>query len=189
MYLPAQSFFASRIQGGRQTGGDADSGYDIIDSIIQWFARIFAPLRSWFAELFSKFGSFVTEEYRKSLTFLLDVVHAANGLLKQHPYWSLSISLLISFGPWILLLPFFLIQAVFFVILGLLGFGVAGITGALYQSFCYGGHTPADSLFAVLQSTGTHYNVGTASNWFLLIVRVFAGVMAAYILFGIILVE
>lgn len=47
MYLPAQSFFASRIQGGRQTGGDADSGYDIIDSIIQWFARIFAPLREY----------------------------------------------------------------------------------------------------------------------------------------------
>lgn len=92
----------------------------------------------------------MTEEYRKSLTFLLDVVHAANGLrqsskrhdprdiltknspVKQHPYWSLSISLLISFGPWILLLPFFLIQAVFFVILGLLGFGVAGITGGMH---------------------------------------------------------
>ena len=58
-----------------------------------------------------------------------------NFIVKQHPHWSLLVSLLIFLGPWILLLPLFLLQAVFFVILHILGFGVAGITGGMDSSY------------------------------------------------------
>ena len=87
----------------------------------------------------------MAEEYRKSLDFLMKVVHAANEprksskcrnkniltigpQVKQHPYWSLFISLLVFLGPWILLLPLFLIQAAIFLLLNIVGFGAAGIT-------------------------------------------------------------
>ena len=89
-------------------------------------------------------------EYRKSLDFLVKVAHAANEprklskcrnpfknhcsdhhdhcTVKQHPYWLLFISLLVFLGPWILLLPLFLMQAAFVLVLNIIGFGAAGIT-------------------------------------------------------------
>lgn len=128
--------------------------------------------------------------------------------VKQHPYVALLLSFLVFLGPWILLLPLFLLQATFFVVLYILGFGLSGIIGgksaltligapalirktegspaALYQSFCYGGHTPSSSLFAMMQSTGTQYNVGTASSWVLVCIRVLAGIIGVYVLVGII---
>jgi len=194
MYLPAKDLLVSKI--GIQTDGDTDpSGYEIVDAIVQWFVNVFQQLRSWFvglpelgprfAEAFSNLGSFIAEEYRKSLEVLGNVAHAANEPLTQHPYWSLFISLLVFLGPWILLLPLFLIQTV----ISLVGFGAAGITAASFQSIVYGGHTPSASLFAMLQSIGMRYNVGTISNGVLLVMRVIAGVVAAYIVFGVILVE
>jgi len=186
MYLPTQ--LASRLG-----VGGADPDYGVIDDIVQWFVRAFEQLWSRLSKLFSKLGPFVVEEYHKTLAFFLDVAHAANEPLKQNPYLALFISMLVFIGPWILLLPLFLIQIVFFLVLSILGFGVAGITGgspaALYQSLCYGGHTPAGSVFAMLQSTGTGYNVGTASNWVLAVIRIISGMVAAYVLFGILLVD
>ena len=63
-----------------------------------------------------------------------------------------------------------------------------GSPAALYQSLCYGGHTPAASVFAMLQSAGTHYNVVTVPNTLLLVIRLLAAVLATYILISFILV-
>lgn len=144
----------------------------------------------WVADLFARLGHFIAEEYTKASEWFIPVGHAAIELLRQHPHAALFIALLIFIGPWILLLPLFLLQAFFFVVLYVLGFGLSGIVGgspaALYQSFCYGGHTPSSSIFAMLQSTGTYYNVGTASNWLLLAIRIMAGVLGLYVLIAII---
>lgn len=70
--------------------------------------------------------------------------------------------------------------------LTVIGFGVSGIVGgspaALCQSFCYGGHTPAASVFACLQSTGASYNGFTVSNVVLVFIRVLAGLVAVYMI-------
>jgi hypothetical protein len=55
-----------------------------------------------------------------------------NSMVKEHPYFALSVSLLIYIAPWILILPLFLIQVVFLLVLGILGFGVAGVTGGTH---------------------------------------------------------
>ncbi|KAF8073999.1 hypothetical protein FPV67DRAFT_1650734 [Lyophyllum atratum] len=164
---------------------------------------------------FPQLGHFIAENSAKVADWLISVAHAANepcelvilvpgdpGLgsaklirrlppVKQHPYTALSISFFIFLGPWILLLPLFLMQAFFFVVLSVLGFGLSGIVGgspaALYQSLCYGGHTPSSSIFAMLQSSGTHYNVGTVSSPVLLGIRVVAGVVGLYVLIAIIM--
>ena len=41
MYLPAKSFLASRI--GKPIE-DEETGYEIIDAIVQWFASVFSQL-------------------------------------------------------------------------------------------------------------------------------------------------
>jgi hypothetical protein len=41
----------------------------------------------------------------------------------------------------------------------------------------------------MLQSTGIRYNVGTASNWVLAVIRIISGMVAVYVLFGILLVD
>ncbi|KAK0462076.1 uncharacterized protein EV420DRAFT_1528769 [Desarmillaria tabescens] len=88
------------------------------------------------------------------------------------------------------LVTFFRDQGVFFIVLTVIGFGVSGIVGgspaALYQSFCYGGHTPAASVFACLQSTGMSYNGFTVSNVVLVIIRVLAGLVAVYMILSMI---
>lgn len=58
----------------------------------------------------------------------------------------------------------------------------------MYQSLCYGGHTPAASVFAMLQSAGTHYNAVTVPNIVLLVIRLLAVVLATYIVIFVILV-
>ncbi|GLB38682.1 hypothetical protein LshimejAT787_0505470 [Lyophyllum shimeji] len=136
-------------------------------------------------------GNFIAKHYLKALEWLASVGHAVTEPLRQHPYKALFWCLLTFLGPWILLLPLLLLQAFFFVVLLILGFGLGGIIGgspaALFQSFCYGADTPANSLFAMLQSTGTHYNVATVSSGVLLTIRVLAGVLGLYVLVWIIL--
>jgi hypothetical protein len=57
-----------------------------------------------------------------------------NFIVEQYPYQSLFTSLLIFVGPWILLLPLFLLQAVFSLVLVLVGFGKDGVTRGKYPS-------------------------------------------------------
>ncbi|KAF8881190.1 hypothetical protein CPB85DRAFT_1340609 [Mucidula mucida] len=87
------------------------------------------------------------------------------------------------------MVPLVLLHGLFFIVLTILGFGVAGIVGgspaALWQSFCYGGHTPAHSVFSCIQSTGMSYNKFTASNWVLAVIRCAAGAVAVYVLVSI----
>ncbi|KAK0504345.1 hypothetical protein EDD18DRAFT_1099542 [Armillaria luteobubalina] len=110
--------------------------------------------------------------------------------VKENPRLTLIISIIIFFGPWILLIPLFIIQGAFFLVLTIIGFGVSGIVGgspaALYQSLCYGGHTPAASVFAFLQSTGASYNGFTVSNVVLTFIRVLAGLVTVYMILSMI---
>ncbi|KAF5377961.1 hypothetical protein D9615_006702 [Tricholomella constricta] len=174
----------------------------LIDVILEWFKKLYARLEhlfaekypvvlQWFGKVFAQLGHFLAIAWDKTSEWLLFVPYAANELFKAHPYIVLSISWLIFLGPWILVIPLFLLQAFFFIVLHALGFGLSGITGgspaALYQSFCFGGHTPANSLFAMLQSMGTHYNVGTVSHWVLAVIRIVSGAIGLYVLLAIIL--
>ncbi|KAJ6464670.1 hypothetical protein C8R47DRAFT_69798 [Mycena vitilis] len=106
--------------------------------------------------------------------------------LKTHPYTALIVSASIFLGPQIFLLPLFILQALLFLLLAVIGFGTGGIDGgspaARYQSMCYGGNTPASSLFAILQSIGTKYHAVTLGNWVLAIVRLGAGLVFVYVL-------
>ncbi|KAK0445692.1 hypothetical protein EV421DRAFT_284314 [Armillaria borealis] len=118
------------------------------------------------------------------------VFYPLDSILQANPRLTLIISIIIFFGPWILLIPLFIIQGAFFIVLTIIGFGVSGIVGgspaALYQSFCYGGHTPAASVFACLQSTGASYNGFTVSNVVLVLIRVLAGLVAVYMILSMI---
>ncbi|KAG6812296.1 hypothetical protein H0H92_003469 [Tricholoma furcatifolium] len=51
----------------------------------------------------------------------------------------------------------------------------------IYKAFCYGEHTPANSVFILLQSTGTHYNAGTSDSRILLAIRLLAGAVGIYV--------
>ncbi|KAK0187721.1 hypothetical protein F5146DRAFT_1141188 [Armillaria mellea] len=118
------------------------------------------------------------------------VFYPLDSILQANPRLTLFISIIIFFGPWILLIPLFIIHGAFFIVLTVIGFGVSGIVGgspaALYQSFCYGGHTPAASVFACLQSTGTSYNGFTVNNVLLTFIRVLAGLVAVYMILSMI---
>lgn len=50
-----------------------------------------------------------------------------------------------------------------------------GSRTARHQSLCYGGNTPASSLFAILQSIGMKYHAVTLGSWILATVRLGAG--------------
>ncbi|KAG5646029.1 hypothetical protein DXG03_004631 [Asterophora parasitica] len=176
----------------------------------EWILPIFYTTIEWLKEAGPKLGTFLGHSrsepalmwhaWELEVHFLitgykewiLPVLHAANKPLQKNPYAALFIAFLIFLGPWILLVPLFLLQSFVFIVLHALGFGISGITGgspaALYQSFCFGGHTPANSVFAMLQSMGTYYNVGTVSNMVLVVIRLVAGAIGLYVLFGIILV-
>ncbi|KAF8904812.1 hypothetical protein CPB85DRAFT_1437651 [Mucidula mucida] len=52
-----------------------------------------------------------------------------NALLLANPYVTLAISTLVFIGPWILIVPLVLLLGLFFIVLIILGFGVAGIVG------------------------------------------------------------
>ncbi|KAJ7069157.1 hypothetical protein C8F01DRAFT_1111704 [Mycena amicta] len=107
--------------------------------------------------------------------------------LNDHPITALIVSGTIFLGPQILLLPIFLIQLVFLVILAIIGFGTSGIVAgspaAAYQSLVYGGMTPAGSMFAIFQSIGMKYNLVTLSNWVFAVVRLVAGSVFVYVLY------
>ncbi|KAJ6453070.1 hypothetical protein C8R45DRAFT_1039414, partial [Mycena sanguinolenta] len=111
--------------------------------------------------------------------------------IKEHPQITVIVSAFIFLGPQILLFPLLVIQAIFLFLLAIIGFGARGIVGgspaANYQSLCYGGNTPASSLFAILQSIGMKYHAVTLSNWVLAIIRLLAGVIFVYTVLGMIL--
>ncbi|KAJ7813438.1 hypothetical protein B0H13DRAFT_2141984 [Mycena leptocephala] len=122
------------------------------------------------------------------INWLADAAITASQPLKAHPHAALVVSASIFLGPQILLLPLFILQAVFFLLLTILGFGASGVVGgspaARYQSLCYGGNTPASSLFAILQSIGMKYHALTLSNWVVATIRLVAGLVFIYVVLG-----
>ncbi|PBK97263.1 hypothetical protein ARMGADRAFT_631572 [Armillaria gallica] len=148
------------------------------------FNRTLEKVLQWIQTALVASKDFLVGFFRDQVFYPLD------SILQANPRLTLIISIIIFFGPWILLIPLFIIQGVFFVVLTIIGFGVSGIVGgspaALYQSFCYGGHTPAASVFACLQSTGASYNGFTVSNVVLTLIRVLAGLVAVYMILSMI---
>ncbi|KAK0202147.1 hypothetical protein DFS33DRAFT_1055579 [Desarmillaria ectypa] len=57
------------------------------------------------------------------------VFYPLDAILQANPRLTLIISIIIFFGPWILLIPLFIIQGAFFIVLTIIGFGVSGIVG------------------------------------------------------------
>ncbi len=52
-----------------------------------------------------------------------------SSIVLANPYVTLAISTLVFIGPWILIVPLVLLLGLFFIVLIILGFGVAGIVG------------------------------------------------------------
>ncbi|KAK0445693.1 hypothetical protein EV421DRAFT_284407 [Armillaria borealis] len=126
--------------------------------------------------------------------FLINQVFYPLGtILQANPRLALFISIIIFIGPWIILIPLILIlaplvliQEVYVLVLTVLGFSVSGITcgspTALFHSFCYDEDTTPGALFAYLQTAGATYQVSTARNPVLLVIRVVAWVVVVYII-------
>ncbi|KAJ7456724.1 hypothetical protein B0H11DRAFT_223198 [Mycena galericulata] len=172
MYLPNDVWTSPQFD---------DRSPTIIEAIAQWFSDVFTAVVKWLNKAFTATLDWINDNWP-------DAANAAVQPLKEHPRVALLISALIFLGPQILLLPLLILQGVFLLVLTLLGFGVQGIIGgspaAGYQSLCYGGNTPAASLFAILQSIGMKYHVVTLGNWVLAIVRLLAGLVFLYVVLG-----
>ncbi|KAK0221502.1 hypothetical protein IW262DRAFT_1374306 [Armillaria fumosa] len=121
------------------------------------------------------------------------VFYPLGTMLQANPRLALFISITIFIGPWIILVPLILIlapliliQEAYVLVLTVLGFNVSGIAcgspATLFHSFCYDEDTTPGSLFAYLQTAGEIYQVNTARNPFLLVIRVVAWVVAVYII-------
>ncbi|KAJ7163473.1 hypothetical protein C8R43DRAFT_989752 [Mycena crocata] len=181
-------------------GGDPDNHFDkLYKAIVQWILNAFtaainwlkAALKTavnWIKTAWMAAVAWIHDTWPQIVTWLTATAATASQPLKEHPHVALATSGLVFLGPQILLLPLVLIQSVFLLLLTVIGFGVSGIVGgspaARYQSLCYGGNTPASSLFAILQSLGMKYNIVTLSNWYLAIVRLLAGFLFVYVVVG-----
>ncbi|KAK0487791.1 hypothetical protein IW261DRAFT_1449883 [Armillaria novae-zelandiae] len=121
------------------------------------------------------------------------VLYPLGTILQANPRLALFISIIMVIGPWIILIPLILIlapliliQEAYILVLTVLGFNVSGITcgspATLFHSFCYDEDTTPGSLFAYLQTAGAIYQVNTARNPFLLVMRVVAWVVAVYMI-------
>ncbi|KAJ7716316.1 hypothetical protein B0H14DRAFT_3012976 [Mycena olivaceomarginata] len=159
---------------------DGDDYYTLIAG---WAATVLA----WFKESFTVVAKWIHDTIPVIAAWLVDASATASQPIKEHPHTALVVSGFIFLGPQILLLPLMIIQAVFLLILAILGFGASGVVGgspaARYQSLCYGGNTPASSLFAILQSIGMKYHTVTLSNWVLATIRLLAGLFV-YVALG-----
>ncbi|KAJ7133472.1 hypothetical protein C8R44DRAFT_24003 [Mycena epipterygia] len=195
-----------------------DSATICIDLFSQYnhFAKIFAAIARWLSSAFSAVIAWVKHAFAAAVdwtrdtlpivyAWLLDAAATASQPVKAHRHAVLLASALIFLGPQIILLPLLILQAVFFMLLAVVGFGVNGIVGgalhilshcrlahnvctgslaARYQSLCYGGNTPASSIFAIFQSIGMKYHAVTLSHWVLAIIRLLAGFLFVYVVLG-----
>ncbi|KAJ7621875.1 hypothetical protein DFH06DRAFT_767353 [Mycena polygramma] len=164
--------------------GNSGNG-DRYTIIVRWVSHTWAVLLAWLKKASTATMNWINDALPVVAAWMTEALQP----LKAHPHIALIVSASIFLGPQILLLPLFILQAVFFLLLAVIGFGAGGIVGgspaARYQSMCYGGNTPASSLFAILQSIGTKYHAVTLGNWVLAIVRLGAGLVFVYVLLGI----
>jgi len=191
LWDPSQSassyVFLQTYSGG---GDDASNRFtEIIEAIARWVSKAFAASVNWLNNIFTAAFTWIHDTAVPAVgTWLADAATTASELLMQHPIVALITSALVFLGPQVLMLPLLILQGIFLLVLTLLGFGVHGIVGgspaAAYQSLCYGGNTPAASLFAILQSIGMKYHVVTLGNWGLAVVRLLAGVVFVYVVLG-----
>ncbi|KAF7373688.1 hypothetical protein MSAN_00579800 [Mycena sanguinolenta] len=159
-------------------------GDDWYTTFARWISRIWAVLVAWLKAIFSPIVKWVYDIFPVFLTWLGNALFSAAQPIKDRPLIFAIVSGVIFLGPQILLLPLIIIWAVFLLLLGIIGFGrrgpVRGSFAAKFQSFFYGGNTPACSLFAMLQSIGMKYHAVTLSNRFLAIIRLIAGLIFVY---------
>ncbi|KAJ7028438.1 hypothetical protein C8F04DRAFT_1265971 [Mycena alexandri] len=191
MYLPAsipnpqQSTFA-QIHAWRYLagGGNADAD-DYFAAIWHWVLKVGPVIASWFKNFFASAVNWGRETWPSVAAWIAEAATSASEPIKAHPHVFLLTSAFIFLGPQILLLPLFILQAIALLFLTVIGFGARGIVGgspaARYQSLCYGGNTPASSLFAILQSIGMKYHIITLGNWVLAVVRLLAGMLFVYV--------
>ncbi|KAJ6622564.1 hypothetical protein B0H10DRAFT_2013309 [Mycena sp. CBHHK59/15] len=184
-----QSGLVSDLFSGHSGGAEKDSQFtNLLKVIAQWVADTFAAIGAWFPRAWAATMQWGAGVASVALAGLCDAGAAVDRPLQAHPLWALACSGMIFLGPQLLILPLLIVQGAFFIVLTFLGFGISGIIGgspaALYQSLCYGGNTPASSLFAIMQSLGTQYHAVTLSNWVLAIIRLLAGVVFVYVVLG-----
>ncbi|KAJ6585550.1 hypothetical protein B0H19DRAFT_424070 [Mycena capillaripes] len=151
-----------------------------------WVSNVWAAVMTWFKKVFEVVMKWTHETIPVVTAWLTDAMTSASQPIKEHPHATLIISASIFLGPQILLLPLLILQGIFFLLLSMIGFGASGIVGgspaARYQSLCYGGNTPASSLFAIFQSIGMKYHIVTLSNWVLAMIRLLAGLVFVYVM-------
>ncbi|KAJ7490642.1 hypothetical protein FB451DRAFT_1220570 [Mycena latifolia] len=176
------------------TGGGDDGPYDhfanIYAVIIHWISHTSGVVVNWLKNAFAFVGKWAHDTMPVVGAWLADAASTTSQPVKEHRHATLLISALIFLGPQIILLPLLILQGVFLMLLAVLGFGVRGIVGgspaARYQSLCYGGNTPASSVFAIFQSIGMKYHQVTLSHWVLAIIRLLAGLLFVYVVLGMI---
>ncbi|KAF8215179.1 hypothetical protein K438DRAFT_1800834 [Mycena galopus ATCC 62051] len=172
-------------------GEHAQAEEDYYTIIARWVSRIWVVIVTWFQESFAAIMKWAHDTIPVIMAWLGDASASASQPIKEHPKATLIVSGFIFLGPQVLLLPLIIMQAVFLLILTILGFGARGIVrdspAASYQSLCYGGNTPASSLFAILQSIGMRYHTVTLGNWVLATIRLLVGVLFVYAALGMIL--
>ncbi|KAJ7738384.1 hypothetical protein B0H16DRAFT_1729960 [Mycena metata] len=186
--IPQQSIFAQAVA-WRHFGSGGNAGTeDYFTAIWGWILKAGAAITSWFKNVFTSVVDWVRETWPSVATWIAEAATGASEPIKAHPHVVLLTSAFIFLGPQILLLPLFILQAIALLLLTVLGFGTRGIVGgspaARYQSFCYGGNTPASSLFAILQSIGMKYHTMTLGNWVLALIRLVAGMLFVYVVLG-----
>ncbi|CAK5275268.1 unnamed protein product [Mycena citricolor] len=166
-----------------------------LNSVIHWIADVPARVLSWIEQVA---WPAVTASFWKAENWLAEVAKpacilglsaaatASNEYILRHPIGLTTAAAGLFLGPQILLLPVLLFQGFFLLLLAIIGFGSRGVTGgspaALYQSLCYGGNTPASSIFTIFQSLGMKYHAITLSNWLFAAVRLISGVCLVYII-------
>ncbi|KAJ7160229.1 hypothetical protein C8R46DRAFT_365386 [Mycena filopes] len=191
MYLPAglslpqQAVFWQVGAGYFLDGDDTDGAKDYFTAIWRLVCKAAAAVANWIRGIFATAVNWVRKTWPAVAAWFATAVSEP---LKAHPHAALVISGLIFLGPQIFLLPLFILHAIALLLLTALGFGVHGVVGgspaARYQSLCYGGNTPASSLFAILQSIGTKYNTVTLGNWVLALIRLAVGTLFVYVVLG-----
>ncbi|KAF7364720.1 hypothetical protein MVEN_00341800 [Mycena venus] len=191
MYLPA-SLWIPQYSVLHETSyffslGQADDD-DYFTIIARWLSSAWAAIVSWVKKSFTVVKNWTHDKFPAVVAWLADAAASTSQPIKEHPHTALIVSGFVFLGPQVILLPLFILQAIFLLLLTVLGFGARGIVGgspaARYQSLAYGGNTPASSLFAILQSIGMKYHTVTLSNWVLAIIRLVAGVVFVYVVLG-----
>ncbi|KAJ7214086.1 hypothetical protein GGX14DRAFT_444968 [Mycena pura] len=165
-------------------------------AVVNWFKRVFADAASWVRDKvpvvvgwLSKAWGWVRDTAFPVVVLWSSEAGAAVDLyLQQHQIVALIAAGAIFLGPEIILLPLVLLQCILYLFLVIIGFGVNGVVGgsmaAQYQSYCYGGYTPAHSMFAIFQSIGMKYQMVTLSSYIFATFRLLAGVVFIYVILG-----